>query len=149
MSFTDIYEFELFDEYGVSGWAAVITANMEKLDDFLHTYIVGTAGEALSKGEAVYLKSDGKFWKAKADADATMPSMGLVVNDADAAGEVVVQRVGPFSETGWSWSAGDRLYVSEPTAGAMTATKPSSRAQPMGIAIDSDTVILMVTLIAI
>jgi len=148
MGFTDKYEFEEL-LYGVAGWNSLITANFQALDEFLQTYIPGTAGEALTARQAVYLASDGKFYKAQANADSTMPSLGLVIADASAGGAILVRRVGPITDAGWSWSAGASIYVSDSVAGGLTATKPASRAQPLGVASAADTIFLNVTLIAL
>ena len=88
--------------------------------------IEGTAGENLTRGQVVYLKSDGKYWKAKGDAAATMPAIGLVTNTTvatDATGLFLLR--GLFRYSIWTFATpGEQLYVSGATAGLITSTKP-------------------------
>jgi len=86
-----------------------------------------TAGEALLKGDAVYINSDGKVWKAKADAAATMPAMGFAAAAADA--EAAVSIIGPGQimdavQGGGAFTVSGECWVSAATAGAVTQTAP-------------------------
>lgn len=99
-----------------------------------------TAGENLVFGNFCYLKSDGKMWKADADASTTMPCLAM------AAATITADDAGDFLEWGWarddswSWTVGSNLYVST-TAGALTHTAPSSngdQVQFVGIATHAD-----------
>lgn len=82
-----------------------------------------TAGESLAFGDLVYLKSDGKAWKADFNATTTMPAVCMALGSisADAIGEFLVQ--GTARHDTWNWTIGGILYVS--TGGAMTHTAPS------------------------
>jgi hypothetical protein len=132
---------------GQTNWNATLTAALQAIDDHLHTRLEADSGEAVAQWVAVYLKSDGKWWKAKADAAATMPALGLAIEAASAADEPVrVQRVGLVTNAGWSWTAGQLIYVSAATAGALTATPPAANVQPVGIAASATTVFLFVGL---
>jgi len=87
------------------------------------------AGEALSKGNAVYVSgvSGNKPVVMKADADdaAKMPTFGIAETDTNLNANVNVVTFGTVYEIDTSaYSAGDELYVST-TAGELTATKPS------------------------
>ena len=85
-----------------------------------------TAGEAVADGDLCYLKSDGKFWKADADAAATadgMLAMCTATIAADATGTFLVY--GRYTTTGLT--AGSTYYVSTTLAG-ITATAPSAAA---------------------
>lgn len=87
------------------------------------------AGEALSKGNAVYVSgvSGNKPVVMKADADdaAKMPAFGIAETDANLHANVNVVTFGTVYEIDTSaYSAGDELYVST-TPGVLTATKPS------------------------
>jgi hypothetical protein len=87
------------------------------------------AGEALSKGNAVYVSgvSGNKPVVMKADADdaAKMPAFGIAETDASLNANVNVVTFGTVYEIDTSaYSAGDELYVST-TAGELTATKPT------------------------
>jgi len=153
---------------GDHGWGELLASVIDKIDTFLsyvinsaydsirrlnpapatdHSwngdYIVGTAGEDLVFGNLVYLKSDGKYWKANATAVATMPGvcMAVATISADATGNLL-QR-GYARDDSWAWSAsGVRLYAGE-TAGAITETQPSDsgdQVQAVGHAVDDDNI---------
>lgn len=105
-----------------------------------------TYGEDAVFGDALYLKSDGKWWKAKADAAATMPCMALAGEDVDeseeASGIVLLPGSNQFiRDDTWDWAPGGLIYVSAATAGALTQTLPSSseeQAQIVGYAYTAD-----------
>ena len=83
-----------------------------------------TAGEAVADNDLCYLKSDGKFWKADADAAATADGMLAIATatiSADATGTFLV--FGRKTTSGLT--AGSTYYVST-TLGAITATAPSA-----------------------
>ena len=88
-----------------------------------------TAGEIVAFGDVCYLKSDGKLWKAKADAEATSGPVRLMM----AGNSIAANASGTFYDhcyaiTG-SWTTGAALYLSAATAGAITATPPSTAGQ--------------------
>lgn len=92
------------------------------------TDIEGTAGQALTAGQAVYLStSDGKWYLADADATATSTTAGMVgvvpSNIASGAtGSIRLQgRITGLS----ALSVGAKYYISA-TAGAITATPPTN-----------------------
>ena len=87
------------------------------------------AGEALTKGDAVYISgiSGNTPIVSKADADDSnkMPSFGLAKADANLNASVVVITFGTLSGLDTSsFSAGDILFIST-TAGGLTATAPT------------------------
>lgn len=61
----------------------------------------GTAGETITAGMAVYLKSDGKYWKAQDDGtvaeSGSGTTIGVGLNGASAGQPVSVQRGGPIT----------------------------------------------------
>ena len=98
------------------------------------------AGEALTFNEVCYLKSDEKYWKADADAAATMPvvAMALGTIDADVPGTFLLR--GFVRDDSWSWTVGGIVYAST-TAGALTQTQPSGagdQLQAVGVATHAD-----------
>jgi len=103
-----------------------LSADMGADLDFYGLVIKRTAGEDLVFGDFVYAKSDEKFWKADADAAASMPCVAMVVETiaADASGEFLVQP-GVIRNDAWSWTAGADLFVSV-TAGALSESAPGS-----------------------
>jgi hypothetical protein len=94
-----------------------------------HTYSglvrSATAGEAVVIGDLCYLKSDGKFWKCDADAEATSKGM-LSIATASISGDAigVFLLYGFLRDDSWTWTVGADLYVSV-TPGNPTETKPS------------------------
>jgi hypothetical protein len=100
-----------------------------------------TVGENVAFGEVLYVKSDGKLWKADASAAATMPGLfiaGAAIS-ADASG-LVVQPCSFVRDDAWTWTVGGAVYVSL-TSGALTQTAPSvsgEQVQKLGIATHAD-----------
>lgn len=95
-----------------------------------------TAGESFAFGEVGYIKSDGKVWKAKADAATTMPVryVALGAISADASGTFL--RSGIVRNDAWNWTVGGEsglIYASAATAGAMTQTAPSGSGQKVQV----------------
>ena len=88
--------------------------------------ITATAGESVVIGDVCYLKSDGKFWKADADAVATTKGMLAMATgsiSADASGTFLIK--GLIRDDTWAWTVGAELFVSL-TPGNPTATAPSA-----------------------
>lgn len=102
------------------------------------------AGEALSKGDVVYVSgvSGNEPVVSKADADdaSKMPAFGLAEADANLNAAVNVVTFGTLYDIDTSaFSAGDTVYVST-TPGSLTSTKPageSSLLQNLGLVIRS------------
>lgn len=93
------------------------------------------AGEALSKGDAVYISGNSGdvpiVEKADASNAATMPAWGLVWQDGANGTEVQIITFGALYGTGnapldtTGFTIGDSLYVSDTTAGQLTNVQPS------------------------
>lgn len=98
-------------------------------------------GENVVFGDVLYLKfSDGKWWKAKADAYATTPAqrMALASISASASGTLLIQ--GNVRNDAWTLAA-NKVYLSAATAGAITTTAPSTagnQIQTLGTAKNAD-----------
>ncbi len=86
----------------------------------------GSAGESVTIGQVLYIKSDGKFWKAKADSITTMECNALANGSvsANASGNFLLR--GVIRNDSWTWTIGGKLYVSAATAGALTQTRPAT-----------------------
>jgi hypothetical protein len=94
-----------------------------------------TAGEILAFGDPVYIKSDGKVWKADADTAGAFPALGLAITAAAANATVSVLIVGVARKDAWAWTVGGLIYVS--TSSGLTQAQPSSSdnaIQPLGFA---------------
>ena len=76
-----------------------------------------TAGETLAFNDSVYIKSDGKWWKTDADAEATSKCAGIAVSSASADSIVYVLMSGLIKDNSWSWTIGSEIYVSTDSGG--------------------------------
>lgn len=101
-----------------------------------------TAGATLAVGDVVYLGTGGKVLLADADADTTMPALGICTSASTDTNPVDVMVQGIMKLTGWSFTAGDNIFVST-TAGDVTSTAPTGTGdtvQKIGVATASDAV---------
>lgn len=106
------------------GWAISTTTMMFCPDELDRSIISTVSGEALSIGTVVYFKeSDGKWWKADADAAATAigVKLGIVQTTTSAGDQLVLVRVAGEDLTQTSLTVGEKYYLSG-TAGALTTT---------------------------
>lgn len=83
-----------------------------------------TAGETLAFGDPVYVKSDGKAWKADADTAGTYPVAGLATGSASAGATVTVLVMGVARKDAWTWTVGGLVYLS--TSSGLTQTQPAA-----------------------
>jgi hypothetical protein len=99
------------------------------------TLFKGQAGEALSKGDVVYISgiSGNTTVVSKADADdaAKMPAFGIIAEDASNNASATVYTFGSLTGLDTSsFSEGDELFVST-TAGALTSTAPTGESSKL------------------
>lgn len=97
-------------------------------------WAVATMAASCAVYDVVYMSSSG-YNKAKGDADSTLPSVGMCIETGTGARKVL--KKGYVKNNSWSWTAGQLLYVSPSTAGAITSTLPSTagnRVQVIGYA---------------
>lgn len=105
--------------------------------------VTKTAGENLAFGNIVYFKSDGKAWKADANAAGAYPAvaMALATIVADATGSFLL--LGTARADAWNWTVGGLVYL-DTNAGGMTQTPGAATddvTQILGVAHpNSDTV---------
>jgi len=104
---------------------------------------IGTAGENIAWGDVVYLKSDGKFWKADFNAGTTCPAVAFCTAtiNADASGEFL-RRGWIRDDSAYNFTFGAQagtIYLGE--SGAITQTAPSGsgdQVQVLGWALEAD-----------
>lgn len=87
--------------------------------------VTKTAGETVAIGDLCYFKSDGKFWKADADAEATskgMLALATAAITAESSGVFLVY--GKYRDDTWNWTVAQEIYIST-TPGNPTGTRPS------------------------
>lgn len=143
MSTTDKYDWDLTD-YGTSGWNGIIKSLTQDLDDKLQTYILGTVGESVVADDILYLKSDGKYWKAKAAAG-MVPARGIALEAGSADDEIKIRRIGPYTPASQATlTIGGKVYVDATTAGAWTQTKPDAFAQAVGMALSATVIFVWI-----
>src|SRR6056300_1694087 len=99
------------------------------------TLFKGQAGEALSKGDVVYISgiSGNTTVVSKADADdaTKMPAFGIVAEDASNNASATVYTFGSLTGLDTSsFSEGDELFVST-TAGTLTSTAPTGESSKL------------------
>ena len=140
---TEKYDLDLV-ELSLTGWNQVLKGSIEDIDNFMQTRILVTLGETVSKGDVVYLKSDSKYWKAKAVVD-QQPARGMAIEAGNADDEIRIQRIGPITVSGWSLTGnpGDKLYVDDTTSGTITETRPFEFAQTIGYILSSTSAFLL------
>lgn len=107
--------------------------------------ISGTSGEAITAGQAVYLKaSDSKLWLTDADADeSTFSFVGIALTTVAAADLAVTYAPPGHTVTGLAGLVAGSQYFLSGTAGAIDVT-PGARFARIGIAVS--TTALLVTL---
>jgi len=144
---TEKYDLHTID-YSVQGWDAILNTDMEKLDDMITSRMINTIGETVAQYDAVYLKSDGKFWKAQADGT-KQPALGLMIESGVADDEKRIQREGVITNVAWSWTTiGAYVYLDGSTAGDLTETEPSSNAQVIGYVLSATSIFFNPVVIA-
>jgi len=106
------------------------------------------AGEDLEDGECVYLKSDGKMWKAVATAVATARCVAMCCVDTatDASGPFLLQGFLRADTNFPTWTVGGALYTPEAETSAKNVPEQTAPAdsgdfvQVIGFAMDANTV---------
>lgn len=83
------------------------------------TTSTGTAGEAITQGQALYFNTDGKWWKAKANGTAVQAKVGGVALNAASAGQPVVVQTSGQITIGATMTKGVLYYASPTAAGGI------------------------------
>lgn len=145
---TSKYDLHQID-YSCQGWDTIFSTDIGILDDEINTRILATLGETVGIYDALYLHTDGKYYKAKSDGT-KQPALGLVLETGVADDEIRIQRIGSITDAGWGWSTvGAPVFLDASTAGALTETQPSTNAQFIGIVLSATSIFLMIELNAI
>lgn len=120
-----------------------LVADLGSLEDvFLRT---GTAASPVGDGDILYAPSAGNVAPAQADAAGTSGVVGVALNDADTA-EDVIYLVAGVDTTFSSLTAGSRYYLSADTPGAIVATPDAIAGEyivPVGIALSATEFLLL------
>ena len=118
---------------GTSTWTALDYVPDPSSATSVYLTCRNTTGATINKGEVVYISGANSQYptisKAKADAEATSRLIGIaatsIANNTNAANNVLLLGTIENIDTS-AFSNGDAVYVSAATAGAITATAPSS-----------------------
>lgn len=138
MAYLEPYSIEEIPE-GTRSWHTIYNAGMAIISSAMGTWMkVPLAGENIAIREVCYIGADGKAYKARANADGTMPAVGFARAAATTGNPVVLQSASRL--TGFSsLTIGAEYYVSSSTAGAITSTRPGgvNHVQLMGVAMSA------------
>jgi hypothetical protein len=97
--------------------------------------VVSITTDAGAYGQGLYMKSNGAYGLAQADAAGTIPCSAIYV----ANGKVLL--IGTIRDDTYDFTIGGYVYISEATAGLFTTTAPSTATnlvQKVGIALSAD-----------
>lgn len=103
-----------------------------------------TAGEALTFGSMVYMKNDGKVWKASASGITTTPVIGMCLNSVSANGTATILLCGRAYNSSWSLGTGGNEIYLTTSAGGFSTTPPSGGTgyvvQVLGVVLSATTI---------
>lgn len=102
-----------------------------------------TVGEDVVFGELLYLKADGKWWKADASTAATMPGLRVALAAISANNAGILLSAGVIRDDSWAWSIGGIMYAST-TGGDFTQAVPSGageQIQIVGVALTATVIV--------
>lgn len=139
---TDKYEFETIST-GTTGWNSLLTAFMEGVDTYLHTYLECTLGEAVDQYDVLYPHIDNKWYKAIADGK-KQPGLVIATEAGAADASIRAQRCGPITNVLWDFTPGIKkpVYLSDSSSGGLTQTKPTNYPQIFGFPISSTKILI-------
>lgn len=126
-----------------------VTFNEPAADDSAGTNSIfdsAVVGEAVAFPDLLYLKSDGKWWRADADAASSMPGLRMALETKVADDTCSMLVMGRVRDDDWAWTVGGLIYASAAVVGGLTQTAPSDTTdivQVVGIAYHADKMIFM------
>lgn len=135
---TDVYSIQA-PAYSQAGENTPSTQNATILEENLESTISGELGETIIAADrmTVYLHSDGKYYKAKADGT-KQPAIGIVVEVKGTAAQI--KRTATITKASWAWTPGNILYLSPTVSGGLTSTRPDSHSQTLAFALNATTI---------
>lgn len=95
------------------------------------------AGEAIAAGDACYIKSDGKVWKATGAAANAAAKVDGFAATAAPVGEAVTLVFDVNFYYGSGMTPGARIYLSGATAGAIADAASTGGTAPVGFVVDA------------
>lgn len=146
MSYTSKYELELVS-YGVTGWNAILSSNVQKIDDYMQTYVVVTAQETIAVSKLVEVRTDGVYKALTTLSGVDYQPLGFAIETATSGNSIRVQIIGLYENTGLTLVAGTRYYTSRDTAGEITSAVVVSGTNSqdyIGIAVSTSGIVLQI-----
>jgi hypothetical protein len=124
----------------MSGWNAVLATALEKVDNYVHTYLryKVSSGEEIAAYDPVCL-TNLQWQKACADG-VKQPSFGLAIESGVSGEYLRAQTVGPLTNPDWTFSGSGEVYLS--TSGTLVQTIPETNVEIVGKAISPTTILL-------
>jgi len=95
------------------------------------------AGEAIAAGDALYIKSDGKLWKATGAANNAAAKVVGFAPQAASVGEACTAYFDVNFNYGSGLTPGARYYLSGATAGALADAASTGGLTPIAYAVDA------------
>ena len=120
MAFDGKYSFDNVN-IGTEGWNDILQGNMEKVEDNLYSNALGTYGETIAQYEALYLSSDGKYYRARA-ISGKLPCIGIALEAGVLDDSIKILQLGEVTNGAWAWTVGGVLYLSSSSYGTLTQT---------------------------
>ena len=132
-------------DFSVTGWSGVYNTFIGLVDNLLHTYLVITLGETVTKHAGLYCHTDGKWYLATGLNGEVCLGTANIAGVAD--DEIRLQMNGPVVNTAWSWTIGSKnpIWLSPTTPGGFTQVRPAINAgeQLIGYPITATTILLV------
>src|SRR5208282_1045050 len=106
--------------------------------------ILLTAGQNILAFQVVYVGPDGNAYLASANNIVTLNVVGVAVTSASAGGTFIAQAMGAVNNSGFTFTAGERVYVGD--GGALVQAIPGDAAYEFPIGTAENTTTLLVSL---
>jgi hypothetical protein len=133
-TFTEPYSLEQIDA-DTANWEVVYNSNFSICNTNM-CRLLAVPGSIVDY-QAVNVETDGTTGQARSNSMINLPAIGIVLNTVGSTQLVVCN--GEITNSGWSWTRGDIVYVSGLTLGEVTQIKPgTSLIQVIGWASDTD-----------
>ena len=138
---TDKYDLHTID-YSVQGWDAIMTTDMEKLDDIIQTRTLITLESATEAYKVLGLTSTGTFEKKISITGNTNDIFCISIEAGTAAEIIRGQMTGLITNAGWSWNINNDIYLSDTVSGTLTQSAPAIDPQRIGVAVNTTTMLI-------
>jgi len=117
--------------------SGAVTFNEPAADNSAGTQAIfdsATVGESVAFPNLLYQKSDGKWWKADANAATSMPGMRMALETKSADETCSMLVMGRVRDDDWNWTVGGLIYASAAAVGGLVQTPPNGTGDQVQIA---------------